>query len=226
MLDSYLYNVPILLSRIGGGEMSRQNPYISYQEDNQKYKKTLFVDVGLTFEKVNAKIIEPYVPPTPIPKVARLDITNGPSHIHHSGIAVYKTSFSLLFPDRRSYVEYIAYVGGTHKFYDERGQIYIGTVEDVKPRAVEANRRYILDVSLILVKKDQYDRKDFFKFQDIEGHWAEKDISEMANLGILAVTTVDGEPVLYFRPNDFVTRGEFIALLNRTRRLLEKMLRE
>ena len=48
----------------------------------------------------------------------------------------------------------------------------------------------------------------------------------MANLGLLAVTTVDGEPVLYYRPEDFNTRGEFVAVLNRTRRLLEKVLRE
>lgn len=206
--------------------MSRQRPYVNPLDDNQKYKKILFVDIGMTFEKVNARIIEPYSPPAPVPKIARLDIINGPSHIHHSGIAVYKTSFSLLFPDRRSYVEYMTYVGSTHKFYDERGQIFVGTVEDIKPRAIEANRRYVLDVSLILVKKDQYDKKDFFQFQDIEGHWAEDQISEMANLGILAVTTIEGEPVLYFRPNDFVTRGEFVAMLNRTRRLLEKVLRE
>jgi len=210
---------------LGGGKVSRQRPYVNPLDDNHRYKKRLFVDVGMTFEEVNARIIEPYSPPAPVPKIARLDIINGPSHIHHSGISVYKTSFSLLFPNRRSYVEYMTYVGSTHKFYDERGQIFIGTVEDIKPRAIEANRRYVLDVSLILVKKDQYDKKDFFQFQDIEGHWAENQISEMANLGILSVTTIDGEPVLYFRPNDFVTRGEFVAMLNRTRRLLEKLLR-
>lgn len=206
--------------------MSRQRPYVNPLDDNHRYKKRLFVDVGMTFEEVNARIIEPYSPPAPVPKIARLDIINGPSHIHHSGISVYKTSFSLLFPNRRSYVEYMTYVGSTHKFYDERGQIFIGTVEDIKARSVEANKRYVLDVSMILVKKDQYDKKDFFQFQDIEGHWAEEQISEMANLGILSVTTIEGEPVLYFRPNDFTTRGEFVAMLNRTRRLLEKVLRE
>ena len=206
--------------------MSRQRPYINPREDEQKYKKTLFVDVGMTFEKVNARVIEPYMPPAPMPKVAKLDVLEGPAHLHHSGISAYKSTFGLLFPNRRSYVEYMSYVGSTHKFYDERGQIYTGTVEDLRPRAVEANRRYVLDITLVLIKKDQYDKKDFFKFQDIEGHWAEEQISEMANLGILSVTTVDGDPVLYFRPNDFATRGEFVAMLNRTRRLLEKVLRE
>lgn len=206
--------------------MSRQRPYVNPLEDDYRYKKILFVDVGMTFEKVNARIIEPYTPPTPLPKTARMDILEGPSHIHHSGIAAYKCSFGLLFPNRRAYIEYMTYIGSTHKFYDERGQIYTGTVEDVKPRVVEGNRRYVLDITLILIKKDQYDKKDFFQFRDIEGHWAEKDISEMANLGLLAVTTIDGDPVLYFRPEDYTTRAEFVAMLNRTRRLIERILRE
>lgn len=206
--------------------MSRQRPYIDPNNDDQKYRKTLFVDVGMDFEKVNARVIEPYTPPSPIPKVAKIDILGGPSHLHHSGISVYKSSFGLLFPDRKSYVEYMVYVGSTHKFYDERGQIFTGTISDIKPRAVEANRRYLVDVNLVLIKKDQYEEKDRFRFQDIEGHWAEKQISEMANLGILAVVNLNGEPVLYFRPNDFVTRGEYVAMLNRTRRLLERMIRE
>lgn len=206
--------------------MSQQRPYVNFWDDNKKYVKTLFVDVGTTFEKVNARVVEPYMPPTPMPKVAKIDILEGPSHLHHSGIAAYKSSFTLLFPNRRAYIEYMIYVGSMHKFYDERGQIFVGVVEDVKPRAVEANRRYLLDIALILIKKDQYDKKDFFKFQDIEGHWAEGQISELANLGILSVITIEGEPVLYFRPDDYITRGEFVAMLNRTRRLLEKILRE
>ena len=206
--------------------MSRQKPYVNSWEDDQRYKKILFVDVGMDFKKVNARVIEPYMPPAPMAKTAKLDVLEGPSHLHHSGISAYKSTFGLLFPDRISYVEYMAYVGSTHKFYDERGQIYTGVVEDLRPRAVEANQRYVVDVTLILIKKDQYDRKDYYKFQDIEGHWAEDQIGEMANLGLLAVTTVDGEPVLYYRPEDFITRGEFVAMLNRTRRLLEKVLRE
>jgi len=218
--------IPILLNRTGGGEVSRQKPYVNSWEDNQKYKKKLFIDVGMSFKEVNGKIVEPYTPPTPVPKVAKIEILEGPSHIHHSGISAYKTDFRLLFNDRKSYVEYMAYVGSTHKFYDERGQIYIGVVESIKPKSVEGNKRYLLDVSLALVKKDQYDKQDFFKFQDIQGHWAEDQIAEMANLGILSIVTIDGEPVLYFRPDDYVTRGEFVAMLNRTRRLLEKVLRE
>lgn len=206
--------------------LSRQRPYVNPWDDAQKYKKTLFVDVGMSFEKVDARVIEPYAPPSPVPKVAKIDILGGPSHLHHSGISVYKSTFGLLFPNRQSYIHYMTYVGSTHKFYDERGQIFIGTADDIKPRAVEANKRYVVDIALVLVKKDSYSKKDYFKFQDIEDHWAEDQISEMANLGILSVVNIQGEPVLYFRPNDFVTRGEFVAMLNRTRRLLERMLRE
>ena len=73
--------------------MSRQIPYVNPLDDNHRYKKRLFVDVGMTFEEVNARVIEPYSPPAPVPKIAKLDIINGPSHIHHSGISVYKTSY-------------------------------------------------------------------------------------------------------------------------------------
>lgn len=209
--------------------MSRQRPYVNNWEDTkeqgQTYKKKLFVMEGLTFNEVDARVVEPYTPATPITNIARLDVNEGPSHIHHGGVAAYKISFGLLFPDRLSYVTYMSNIANTHKFYDERGQIFTGVAEDVRPRVLEANRRYLVDVSLITIKKDAYDLKDSFQFQDIEGHWAEDQIKEMANLGLLAVITKEGDPVLNFRPNDIITRGEFLTMLNRTRRLLERMIR-
>lgn len=209
--------------------MSRQRPFVQMEDDSmeqgQKYKKTLFVREGLTFNEVRGRVVEPYTPPTPVISVAKLDVSGGPSHIHHGGVGVYKITFSLLFSDRMGYVTYMSNIQNVHKFYDERGQIFTGTPEDVKPRVVEANRRYIVDITMIAIKKDAYDLKDVFEFQDIEGHWAEDQIREMANLGLLSVVTRDGDPVLNFRPNDLITRGEYIAILNRTRRLLETSLR-
>lgn len=194
-------------------------------EGGQKYKKKLFVQDGLAFSEVDARVVEPYTPPTPITNIARLDVNNGPSHIHHGGVAAYKISFGLLFPDRMSYVTYMANISNVHKFYDERGQIFTGVAEEVKPRVVETNRRYLVDISLLVIKKDSYDLKDFYEFQDIEGHWAESQIAEMSNLGLLAVITKDGDPVLSFRPNDVISRAEFLTILNRTRRYLERMIR-
>lgn len=203
--------------------MSQQYPYGSA---NEKYKKRLFVETEGGFKEVKARIVEPYTPPTPIEKIKEIQIVDGPSHISSMGVASYKTTFGLLFDDKESFSEYLMYSGWTHKFYDEKGHIYLGSLEDIKPRIYEANRRYMVEVTLILVKKDIFDRKDRFKFQDISGHWAEKDIAEMANLGLVTVITRDGQPVLYFRPNAYITRAEFIVFLNRTRRFLERVIRE
>ncbi|SNS21899.1 S-layer homology domain-containing protein [Anaerovirgula multivorans] len=211
--------------------MSRQKPFLNRNDDEStnehgQYKKRLFVDVGTEFEEVEARVVEPYSPPTPIPKVTELRILDGPSHIHHSGMSVYKTSFSLLFNSRQAYAKYMSYAGWTHKFYDERGQIYTGTVEDIKAVSHEANRRYLVEVSLILIKKDSFIKKDRFSYTDIGGHWAEHNIRDMANLGLVSVVSSNGDPVLLFRPNDYMTRAEFTLTLNRTKKLVERLVRE
>lgn len=208
--------------------MSRQRPYVDRESDSkqmgEKYKKRLFVREGLVYEEVEARIIEPYTPPTPSINLAQLDVSGGPSHLHHSGIGTYKIAFSLLFPNRIRYVSYMANIANPHKFYDERGQIFTGVPEDVKPRVVEVDRRYVVDIVMVATKKDEYELKESHHFQDIEEHWAKEDIKEMANLGLLSVVTGEGEPVLQARPNDRITRGEYIAMMNRTRRLLESIL--
>ncbi|RAT97917.1 S-layer homology domain-containing protein [Brevibacillus sp. Leaf182] len=193
---------------------------------NQRYKKKLFVDTGFEFMEVNARLIEPYSPPSPQPSLREIKIINAPSHIHHSGFSSYQCSLTLLFPDKESYNQYLSYAGWTHKFYDEKGSIFLGSAESITPHVLEAGRRYSVTVDLILIKKDSIERESRFQFQDIEGHWAQKNIEEMADLGLITVITRDGKPVIYFRPNDFVTRAEFIAFLNRTRRLVERMIRE
>jgi hypothetical protein len=128
------------------------------------------------------------------------------------------------------------YCGWTHKFYDEKGHIFVGSLEAISPAGTfkyngldvsqDRNKGYKVDVQFIFVKKDGYDRKHRFEFQDIEGHWAENEISEMSDLGLISVITRDGYPVIYFRPNAYITRAEFIAYLNRTRRFIERIIRE
>lgn len=193
---------------------------------NDKYKKKLFVDTGMNFMEVNARIIEPYSPPMPKYNTKELEIINAPSHIKNSGISSYATTLNLLFYDKGSFSEYLAYSGWTHKFYDEKGHMYLGSVISLKSTAYEASKKYKVEIELLLVKKDAYDKKNRFEFQDIDGHWAKQDIEEMANLGLVTVMTKDNQPVLYFRPNAYITRAEFIVFLNRTRRLLEKVIGE
>ncbi|WP_426455285.1 S-layer homology domain-containing protein (plasmid) [Paenibacillus sp. S-38] len=203
---------------------------------NDRYKKRLFVESGFEYKEVNCRIIEPYSPPTPQPSLKEIRIINAPSHIQQMGIASYKATLTLLFKDKASYNEYLAFCGWTHKFYDEKGALFLGSMESMKPATVwtynnvdaeqDRGRGYKVEVELLLIKKDGYDRKHRFEYQDIEEHWAKTDIEQMADMGLVTVVSVDGTPVLYFRPEAYITRAEFIAFVNRTRRFLERMLRE
>jgi hypothetical protein len=204
--------------------MPQQSPLVG--GPNDKYRKVLFIDTGFGFTKVNARVVEPYTPPTPQMSMKEIKIINGPSHFHQMGISSYKTTFSLLFNTKQDYDDYLLNCGWTHKYYDERGAIFLGSLETIKPTTYEGHRRYMVEVNLILIKKDKYDQEHSFQFQDIDGHWAQKDIEEMSDLGLVAVVTKDGSPVLYFRPSDNITRAEFVFFLNRTRRLIESVLRE
>ncbi|BBI31159.1 S-layer homology domain-containing protein [Cohnella abietis] len=55
------------------------------------------------------------------------------------------------------------------------------------------------------------------QLEDIQGHWAEADIREWVEQGI-----VSGYPDQTFRPDKVVTRGEFVALVNRAFKYSEK----
>lgn len=207
--------------------MSQQYPFGSYNEPNPvKFRKKLFVENGFEFIEVNGRVVEPYTPPTPKLGVQEIKIINAPSHFHQMGISSYSATLNLLFKSKQDYNDYLAFCGFTHKYYDEMGHIYVGSLESIKPVPYEGATKYLVEVNLLLIKKDGYDQKHRFAFQDIEGHWAESDIEQMADLGLIAVVSKDGIPEIYFRPADYVTRAEFIAFLNRTRRLVEKHLRE
>jgi hypothetical protein len=196
-----------------------------YGNPNDKYKKKLFVDNGLEYVEVKARIIEPYGSPVPQPNTKELKIINAPSHIQVMGLSSYRTTLVLLFESKEAYVEYMSLIGWGHKYYDERGAIYLGAVDSVKATPVEANRRYKVEVGLILVKKDQYNAPvREHKFQDVT--YGEEDINEMARLGIITTYDKMGNPVLYFYPGAPCTRAQFAAFLMRTKRLLEQMLRE
>lgn len=209
--------------------MPQQRPLGS---SNDKYKKKLFVDTGMSFVPVGARIIEPYSPPAPNLSVRELKILHAPSHFHQMGVSSYKCSFTLLFNDKQSYADYLVFCGWNHKFYDERGAIYIGVVDTMKPTAREANRRYTVEITMTLIKKDMYDEDNRFEFIDLQAegtevpHWSKTNVEEMANLGLIAILERDGTPVLYFRPDAYITRAEFVTFLNRTKKFIEQVIRE
>jgi len=75
------------------------------------------------------------------------------------------------------------------------------------PGGEQAWQKFLYDVGVLLV--DQV-------FTDIQGHWAEKEVLDAEELGLLA-RPADGR----FRPDDKITRAETIALIMRLYRLLK-----
>ncbi|WP_338587660.1 S-layer homology domain-containing protein [Paenibacillus sp. Y5S-9] len=216
--------------------MTQQDPFGLV---NDRYKRKLYVDTGMKFEPVNGRIIDPYSSPSPNPQVREIKMINAPSHFHQMGVSSYKAIINILFKDKKSYHDYAMYVGWTHKFYDEKGNIYVGVVESIKVDPIfyhqdtmdKDQKGYKVELTMTLIKKDGYDRKSAIQFQDlqtVEGkdHWARKSIERLADLGLTVVTQLDGTPILYFRPENFITRAEFVTFLMRTKRLLERTIRE
>lgn len=216
--------------------MSQRDPF---GLPNDKYRRKLFVSTGMEFMEVKARIIEPYSSPSPQTQVKEIKIINAPSHFHQMGVSSYKATLNLLFKDKEAYHDYLIFIGWTHKFYDERGNIYYGVVESIKADPVFYHqgdpdidqKGYKAELSMTLIKKDGYDNESVMKYQDLQttegkDHWAKKDVDEMANLGLIVVSELDGTPIIYFRPEDFITRAEFVTFLMRTKRLIERIIRE
>lgn len=199
---------------------------------NNYYKKRLFVDTGFEYVEVGAKIIEPYSPPEPVMKFKEHKLISAPSHLHHQGFSSYRAKIKLLFADRQSYSTYLQYASNKHKFYDEKGSIYIGAVESITRTVHEASKKYGVELGLYLLKKDEYDMSHRNQFEDLtdvatgQPVWCANDVIEMADLGIITTHFRDGSPVKWFNGDNFVSRAEFAALLNRTRRWLEQKIRE
>ena len=204
----------------------------TYGSSKDKYKKKLFIETFNGFVEVGAKIIEPYLAPTPNLNTRELKIINAPSHFQQMGISSYNCSLTLLFKDKAALADYMAYAGWTHKFYDEKGLIYTGPVTGIKTRPAEASTKFVVEINLILIKKADVEREKEIVFTDLvdddtgNPHWAKEDIEEFARLNIVSSYWSDGSPVLYFRPSEFMTRGELVAAVMRTKRIMEKFLRQ
>lgn len=204
----------------------------AYFNADAKYKKRLFVDAGSEFIEVNARIIEPYSPPEPQLKIKDRTIISGPSTITGQGIASYKCTLRLLFYSRAAYSEYLNYISATHKFYDEKGSIFLGAVESTTRTVYEAAQKYVVELNLILLKKDSYDKQRRAQFLDLvdpgtlEPLWFANDVQELADIGVTSTINRDGSPVLYYNPDLNVSRAEFVTLLNRTRRWIERRIIE
>lgn len=204
--------------------MTQQNTLFS---EDRIYKKKLFYDNGLRFVEVKARLINEYKPPTPVLKAHVNQTLSSSAGLVQQGTSHYNATLTLLFYSKKEYADWLQFIGSTHKYYDEKGTVYIGIVTgepEIKP--VEMETKYIITIGLALIRKQDFEYRYQTEFIDIKGHWAEEYIKEMTQRGLVATDWYsDGEAVAYFRPDEPVTRAEGITFIMRTYRLIDKLLR-
>lgn len=202
--------------------MTQQNYYFN---EDRGYKKRLFYYNGIRYVEVKARIVNEYKPPTPVMKTSINQTLAGPSGLVNQGVSHYSAAFTLLFYSKKEYADWLQFIRFTHKYYDEKGSIYLGLVQG-EPRieAVEQETKYLVNVEFVFVKKFDYDYNNV-PFTDIESHWAKQHIQEMTQRGLVTKYTYTGDEVHYFRPEDELTRAEAIAFLIRTYRYLDRILK-
>lgn len=153
-----------------GGD-DKGKPFI--QEKNST--RTLFVETGFGYKEIASskgesigRIVEDYVPPSPSFNVSELKVSHAPSRIHSTGKASYKVDLRIIFPNRVTYSEFLFYSSHNFKFYDERGAIFLGAINDsMEVSRIEGGARYEISLSLICVKKDIDDRLEEVRFTDL-----------------------------------------------------------
>jgi hypothetical protein len=174
--------------------------------------RRLFVETGFGYKEIansspntddNGKlvfprIVETYIPPSPSFNFSELKIANAPSRIHGTGKSSYLIGLRLIFPDKVSYSEFLFFSANNFKFYDERGGIYSGLIQDsITPSRIEAGHRYDVKINLIAVKKDIDDRLENMKFVDLDVGYA------MYEINITNASTLGGEILFKYYHNDY-----------------------
>lgn len=201
--------------------MSQQKPN---RTSDDSYKRRLFYDNGIRFVEVNGRMTGEYNPPTPILKVAaNVNIQSSSSFIN-KGTSHYTASIQMIFYSKEDYADWLHFIGAEHKYYDEKGTIYVGVVSgELGISKIES--KFIITVPLLLVRKQEKEFRPKYGFIDVENHWAEKYIDEMQQRGIIATTYTDGSYVEYFKPDNFITRCETMNFMVMTYKHIDKVLR-
>lgn len=203
--------------------MTQQNPYLS---EDQVYKKRLFYDNGLRFVEVKGRIVNEYKPPTPVMKSHANSVLQSSAGLVQGGTSHYTATLILLFYSKKEYADWLQFIGAEHKYYDEKGTIYVGVVNgepDVK--TAEQETKYFVTVNLLLVRKQEIENRHRSPFIDTAGHWAEPYINDLQERGLISVYDYNGDELQYFRPEDHLIRSEGAAFVMRAYRLLDKLLR-
>lgn len=203
--------------------MAQQKPG---KTNDDVFKRKLFYDNGIRFVQVKGRMTGDYKPPSPTVKShANIHIQSS-SGLISKGTSHYTTSMQFLFASKEEYADWLQFIGSQHKYYDEKGTIYVGVVSgDLNIETAESESKYLVTVGLILIRKQDFEYRDELPYVDLENHWAETYINEMQQRGILAVYEVDGEPVQYFQPETWVTRAQTTAFMTRTFKHIDNILR-
>lgn len=203
--------------------MSQQKPY---RNEDDIYKKKLFYDNGIQFKEVKGRMTKEYVPPTPVLMSHANQALQSSAGMVQRGTSHYTLTLTFLFSSKKEYADWLQYIGSTHKFYDEKGTIYIGVVNgNLDIRAVEQESKYLVSVQLIMIRKQDFEFRHKAPFIDIDTHWAKTYIDELQQRGLISVYNSAGEEVQYFRPETYIDRAQTVTFLTRTYKYLNKILR-
>lgn len=203
--------------------MSQQKPG---QTGDSTYKRKLFYDNGIKFVQVRGRLTGEYKPPSPTLKTSINTNVQSSAGLVSQGTAYYTTTLQFLFYSKEEYAEWLQFIGAQHKFYDEKGTVYVGIVNgDLDIQTMESETKYIISVNLAMIRKQDFEFRSQYPFIDIDDHWAKTYIDEMQQRGLISTYASDGTEVQYFQPEVWITRAQTTAFMTRTYKHIEKLLR-
>ncbi|MGG3797724.1 S-layer homology domain-containing protein [Metabacillus fastidiosus] len=203
--------------------MAQQKPG---KTNDDVYKRKLFYDNGIKFVQVKGRLTNEYKPPSPVMKSATNTHIKASAGMVNQGTSHYQVTLQFLFSSKEEYADWLQYIGAEHKFYDEKGTIYLGVVTgDLGIQSVEQESKYLITVSLTMIRKQDFEFRHLYQFIDIENHWARNYIDEMQQRGLISTYESDGTEVQYFQPEVWLTRAQMTAFITRTYSQIEKVLR-
>lgn len=203
--------------------MSQQKPGKS---NDDVYKRKLFYDNGIKFVQVRGRMTGEYKPPSPTVMSTVNPTVQSSAGLVNKGTSYYSTTMQFLFASKEEYADWLQYIGAEHKYYDEKGTIYVGIVNsDLDIQAVEQESKYLITVNLAVIRKQDYEYRHQYPFIDIENHWAEQYIDEMQQRGLISTYDPNATEVQYFQPETWIDRAQTVAFMTRTYKHIEKILR-
>ena len=203
--------------------MTQQKPG---QTNDGVYKRRLFYDNGIRFVQVRGRLTGEYKPPSPVLKSSINQNVQSSAGLVSQGTSYYSVTMQFLFSSKDDYADWLQCIGAEHKYYDEKGTIYVGIVSgDLDIQSVEQETKYLVTVNLAMIRKQDFEYRNEDPYIDIENHWAQEYINEMHQRGIISAYHSDGTEIQYFNPERWITRAHTTAFITRVYKHIEKILR-